>query len=106
MVISMAFPPDGTRIVSASVDKTIQIWDTSREPAIGSIGHGSPALTKTSSRKTGDPDGTPIFTSDVMLHSDGWLTTSDGQLLFWTHQSSAWALSYLLRVLSVVNQLE
>jgi WD40 repeat protein len=81
--ISVACSPDGTRIVSASFDRTIRIWDASPELAIGLPQHGSLILTETGLQRANASDGTPIFPNNVMFHSDGWLTTSDGELLFW-----------------------
>ena len=41
-VMSVAFSPDGTKIVSGSDDKTIKVWD-SRAPRA----HNRPSLSKT-----------------------------------------------------------
>jgi WD40 repeat protein len=41
-VMSVAFSPDGTKIVSGSADKTIKVWDTGVRKA-----HNCPSLAKT-----------------------------------------------------------
>jgi len=82
-VLSIAYSPDGTRITSASYDGTIRIWDVSLELGIGSSQHSSLILTETGLQRPNASDATPISPNNVMLHSDGWLTTSDGELLFW-----------------------
>ena len=83
-VASVACSPDGTRIISASFDGTIRIWDVSPERGIGfSRHHSSLILTETGLQRSNASDATPISPNNVMLHSDGWLTTSDGAILFW-----------------------
>jgi len=83
MVTSVACFPDDNRIISSSWDGTIRIWDVSPELGIGSSQHGSLILTETGVQRANASDGTPISPNNVILHSDGWLTTSDGELLFW-----------------------
>ena len=56
-VTSVAFSPDGTRIVSGSVDQTVRVWDADRGVQIGSPlqGHTHPVRSVAFS-----PDGTRI----------------------------------------------
>jgi len=42
-IFSVAFSPDGTKIVSASADKTIKVWDSSGAPRA----QNRPSLAKT-----------------------------------------------------------
>ncbi len=55
-VASLAFSPDGTRIVSASYDRTLRVWDAGRGVALLSLpGHTRGVLSVAFS-----PDGTRI----------------------------------------------
>jgi WD40 repeat protein len=64
-VLSVAFSPDTKHIVSSSHDKTIQVWDTASD----------------TTQITG-------FSDNSVLCADGWMTTPDGQLLFWVPLSN------------------
>ena len=61
-VTSVAFSPDGTRIVSGSVDNTVRVWDADRGVQIGSPleGHTEPVTSVAFS-----PDGTRIVSGSV-----------------------------------------
>ncbi|KAJ3534868.1 hypothetical protein NMY22_g6734 [Coprinellus aureogranulatus] len=66
-VNSVHFSPDGKRVVSGSEDGTIRIWNVQR---------AQPALSR------------PIFlhnysAADLIMHDDGWIRNSSGDLLLW-----------------------
>jgi len=102
-VWSVAFSPDGKHIVSGSADNTVRVWDAESGQAIGEPlqGHSDGVWSVAFS-----PDGKHIvsgssdntvqvwdaafegtcvsgFSDGSVLHQDGWMTTTDGQLLFW-----------------------
>jgi len=99
----VAFSSDGTRIASGSFDKTARIWDAMLGVPIGNALHNhfatvtpSPDTTRTipppppnaSAIRSlticrGPGYGIPRFSDDSTLHDDGWVTTTDGPLLFW-----------------------
>ncbi|KIJ24228.1 hypothetical protein M422DRAFT_84593, partial [Sphaerobolus stellatus SS14] len=63
-VPSVAFSPDGTKILSASVDKTVQIWDTSTGQNLGQpLHHQSLVLSSAFS-----PDGTKIASTSGLVY--------------------------------------
>ncbi|KAJ3505645.1 hypothetical protein NMY22_g17510 [Coprinellus aureogranulatus] len=66
-VTSVHFSPDGKRVVSGSSDSTIRIWNVQRVQS---------ALSR------------PIFlhhysAADLIMHDDGWIRNSSGDLLLW-----------------------
>ncbi|KAJ3506349.1 hypothetical protein NMY22_g17279 [Coprinellus aureogranulatus] len=66
-VNSVHFSPDSKRVVSGSEDGTIRIWNVQR---------AQPALSR------------PIFlhhysATDLIMHDDGWVRNSSGDLLLW-----------------------
>ncbi|CCA75856.1 hypothetical protein PIIN_09851, partial [Serendipita indica DSM 11827] len=99
---SVAFSPNGCRIVSCSEDRTIRLWDAEIGEQIGQPLRGHTSYVKSVSFS---PDGYFIVSSssdgtvrlwnstseslDLLpnLHSvidgDGWLLTPDGKPLFW-----------------------
>jgi WD40 repeat protein/serine/threonine protein kinase len=59
IVLSAAYSPDGTRIVTASADKSARIWDASTGAQLGQLtGHGSSVYAAAYS-----PDGSRIVTA-------------------------------------------
>jgi len=58
-VLSAAFSPDGTRVVTASVDSTARVWDAATgQPLTGPLVHEGPVL-----RAAFSPDGTRVVTA-------------------------------------------
>jgi WD40 repeat protein len=81
-VLSAAFSPDGTRIVSGSADKTSRIWDVVSGPGV----------------VTGDPfEGTMIDWVAFSMYSDCLCSIWDAMsgILKWDHQcvgTTTWLL--------------
>lgn len=92
-VWSAAFSPDGTRIVSASWDFTLQLWDAETGTPIGAplSGHEKPVMSVTYS-----PDGTRIVSGSA----DGTLRLWDAQTgsevgsPLTGHQATVWSVAY------------
>ncbi|KAG2361545.1 hypothetical protein BDR07DRAFT_1286817, partial [Suillus spraguei] len=74
-VNSISFSPDGTRIVSGSSDKTVQLWDGTTGQLVGNPSMGTlVGLGQSRSRRMG-----PI----LCLARDGWMIGPNRRLLFW-----------------------
>ncbi|KAG8769671.1 hypothetical protein FRC20_006954, partial [Serendipita sp. 405] len=99
-ISSVAYSPDGRRIISGSVDKTIRLWDAQTGAAVGEPLEG---YTTDISDVSYSPDGHHIVygsdddtiriwcpaqypanvTTGFHLDSNGWVRHPDGGLLFW-----------------------
>ena len=69
-VTTASFSPDGTRIVTASLDGTARVWDASGRPIATMPGHGAWVTAANFS-----PDGTRIITTSaggLVTGSKGW----------------------------------
>jgi WD40 repeat protein len=85
-VMSVSTSPDGTHIASASTDNTIRTWDASPAAVVSMSRRSDSAVVSIDAPNICNVDVTdssPVFSNGSMLHEDGWMTTSDGQLLFW-----------------------
>jgi WD40 repeat protein len=100
LVSSVAFLPEGQRIVSASADHTIRVWDVASRVAAGS----STGSTKSVKCVAQSPHGPCItsaaavsveenvrtegiemddFMTKIPIGGDGWMCGGDGELLLW-----------------------
>ena len=70
-VTCVAFSPDGKRIVSGSVDRTVKVWDADTGVAVGSL----KAHTERVSSVAYSPDGLRVFAWDVAGNVRAWSTT-------------------------------
>ncbi|KIJ26232.1 hypothetical protein M422DRAFT_192492, partial [Sphaerobolus stellatus SS14] len=91
LVLSVAFSPDGTKILSASYDKTVRIWDISTGRTLGQpLHHQSQVISGAFS-----PDGTKIAsTSGNKIQM--W-DISTGQTFgqpFEGHQGNVWSVAF------------
>ncbi|KAG6328887.1 hypothetical protein ID866_10202 [Astraeus odoratus] len=93
-VTSVAFSPDGTRIISGSYDMTVRVWDAEWGVQIGSPLEGhtqevtsaafSPDGTRTTSGSSNKTVEVLQFTAGlVKLHDDGWIRGHNNVLLLW-----------------------
>ncbi|KAF5365164.1 hypothetical protein D9757_011763 [Collybiopsis confluens] len=89
-VTSVAFSPDGTRIVSGSKDKSVRIWDADSGTAVGKPlqGHTDEVTSTASHIIFHPPTSTPSAISDLFpmleLRQNGWLVDpTNGSLILW-----------------------
>ncbi len=84
-VVGAAFSPDGTRILTASADKTAKLWDATSGKLIGSFDHLAGVLHASFS-----PNGTRILTASVDNTAKLW-DAGSGKLIAWfQHQNWIW----------------
>ncbi|MGQ0626647.1 MAG: protein kinase domain-containing protein, partial [Phycisphaerales bacterium] len=75
-VFSAAFSPDGTRLVTASGDKTVRVWDTSTGSSLAELkGHSDTVFSAAFS-----PDGTRIVTASGDKTARVWNATTGSSL--------------------------
>ena len=75
-VIAAAYSPDGTRVVTASYDKTARIWDArSGAELVALVGHGDQVRSAAYS-----PDGTRIVTASIDNTARVWDALTGSQL--------------------------
>jgi WD40 repeat protein len=77
---SAAFSPDGTRVVTASLDKTARVWDAATgEPVISPLAHQAEVMSAVFS-----PDGTRVVTASRDNTARVWdLPLDDGTVADW-----------------------
>ncbi|KAJ7181118.1 hypothetical protein C8R46DRAFT_598076 [Mycena filopes] len=76
-ITSVAFSPDGTRIVSGSWDKTVRVWDTETQTQIGALLGGH---TGTVTSVAFSPDGTRIVSGSKDKTVRVWDTQTQAQI--------------------------
>jgi len=82
-VTSAAFNPDGTRIVTASFDKTARIWDTTTDNEIMVLRHEGGVSSAAFS-----PDGTRIVTASLDKTARIWDAAAGKVIMVLRHESS------------------
>src|SRR5262249_30019052 len=85
MVISAAFSPDGTRVVTASWDKTARVWDATTARLV------SPLLEHQGGVRSAafSPDGTRVVTTSDDRAARVWhLPLASGTLADWEASAS------------------
>ncbi|HEX7841255.1 MAG TPA: hypothetical protein VF469_27440 [Kofleriaceae bacterium] len=71
-VLAATFSPDGTRVVTASQDKTARVWDaTTGQPMTGPLKHGGAVFTAAFS-----PDGARVVTASEDRTARVWDATT------------------------------
>jgi WD40 repeat protein len=89
IVSSVAFLPDGKRVVSGSFDKTIRIWDAEGNQQFDNSPHikFSPMTSHSLANVQEFLHGTMKLQKDwkdqFSLENDGWIVGPQGQLLMW-----------------------
>jgi WD40 repeat protein len=72
MVMSAAFSPDGTRVITASCDRTARVWDAATgQPATSPLEHQDMVMSAAFS-----PDGTRVVTASLDRTARVWAATT------------------------------
>ena len=89
LVVAAAFSPDGTRILTASRDKTAKLWDASSGKLIASFNHQDEVKDAAFS-----PDGTRILTASVDKTAKLWDAASGKLMASFEHQDTVNAAAF------------
>ena len=89
LVVAAAFSPDGTRILTASRDKTAKLWDASSGKLIASFNHQDEVKDAAFS-----PDGTRILTASVDKTAKLWDAASAKLIASFEHQGTVNAAAF------------
>ncbi|MEY2604016.1 MAG: hypothetical protein QOH31_1805, partial [Verrucomicrobiota bacterium] len=84
-VVGAAFSPDGTRILTASADKTAKLWDATSGKLIASFDHLGSVVHALFS-----PDGARILTASVDNTAKLWDAASGRLIASFQHQNWVW----------------
>jgi WD40 repeat protein len=90
-VLSIAFSPDGKRVVTTSLDKTVKVWDLANGVELLSLGgHSGPAYAVTFS-----PDGRRLATASADNTAKVWdSTTGEDLLTLRGHSDVVWSVAF------------
>src|SRR5215471_16962394 len=84
-VVGAAFSPDGSRILTASADKTAKLWDATSGKLIASLDHLRSVLHASFS-----PDGARILTASMDNTAKLWDVASGKLIASFQHQNWIW----------------
>ncbi len=88
-ISAVAFNPDGTRIVTASDDKTARVWDAATGKELARVEHDGSVRTAAFS-----PDGSRIVTASNDKTARVWDVATGKAPAWFQHDATVWAVAF------------
>jgi hypothetical protein len=88
-VRAVSFSPDGTRVATASLDKTARVWDAQTGETLATLNHDDEVRAVSFS-----PDGTRVATASLDKTARVWDAQTGETLATLNHDDAVWAVSF------------